>query len=140
MTRPIKFRGRCSKQSAYSGEWIFGSLIIPDKIEDGEVLIMHAISDSASMRYHVDVHTIGQFTGLYDKNSKEIYEGDIVRICGYQNCQVVFERGAFCYATKWGASPFLTNPNFHYNSVGGFCEVKVIGNIHDNPELIEKIE
>lgn len=141
MNRPIKFRGRCSKQSAYSGEWVTGSLIIPDEIENNEVLIMHAISDSALMKYHVDVHTIGQFTGLYDKNGKEIYEGDIILYGGSIQHEVVFRHGAFGYLIYGGEFiSYAGNTNFTFNPLNRSKKHEVIGNIYGNPELIEKIE
>ena len=79
----------------------------------------------------IDKDTISQYTGLKDKNGKEIYEGDIVD-GGNTIGEVVFQRGRFmpvypdgCY-DSWEA-----------NTMDSF-EIQVIGNIYENPELIEE--
>ena len=136
--REIKFRGRLS----HSKQWVFGNLIIAqnkypyiipfDVFEpDGH----HLIIDSDSP-YWVDDETIGQFTGLFDKNGVEIYEGDILGGCngsinGYEwkqaPIEIQFENGRFnipLWAAKqeWDRTHYLV----------------IIGNIHDNPELLTK--
>ena len=67
-----------------------------------------------------------QYTGLKDKNGKEIYEGDIINDCGVKGVVVLF-RGSFCYDS--GKS---------YSSLHELdtCVMEVIGNIFENPELI----
>jgi hypothetical protein len=69
--------------------------------------------------------TIEQFTGLLDKNGKEIYEGDIVLDCDEDiNMDVIFENGIFCTCNT--------------NSIYEMDDIEVIGNIHENPELLNK--
>jgi len=65
------------------------------------------------------------FTGLKDKNSKEIYEGDILLNDGGKIDEVIFHQGCFCYK--------LGDRRYHIfdNTIGG-----VIGNIYENPELL----
>ena len=66
MNREIKFRGK----RIDNGEWVYGYLADEDYINDINSIDLSSIE--------VDRDTIGQFTGLFDKNGKEIYEGDIL--------------------------------------------------------------
>ena len=140
MNRVVKFRGKCSPQSKYKGEWVTGSLVVPEQIEDNEVLIVVAHSDSCKSTYHVDKDTIGQFTGLYDANEKEIYERDIIRFhfngSEYILC-VIFnnEVGAWCVAYKGGEYVGIRPLGELLCEYSG---MEVIGNIHDNPELFKE--
>lgn len=69
-----------------------------------------------------------QCTGLKDKNGKLIYEGDIVND-GEQYAKVIFDKSCFCYDDGSGYYEDLAFYHIH-------CEV--IGNIHENPELLEE--
>lgn len=130
MKREIKFRGKCSKQSKYAGEWVYGNLVVPEEIQGDEVMIVKALSDDSSCTYHVDVNSVGQFTGKNDKNRKEIYEGDILRnesckgVVSYRNGAFVLDLGKSC------------------GCVYLFCldSLLVVGNIYDNPELLKQNE
>ena len=72
------------------------------------------------------LYILMQYTGFHDKNGKEIFEGDIVRITNGVVATVVFEWGAFDY----------DNPHGYQNlsESGDLCEV--IGNLYENPELL----
>jgi len=83
---------------------------------------------------HSSKYIIEQFTGLHDRNGKEIYEGDVVTsdIHVPQNMEVRFAEGGFC--AWWGDDDLLIDMAHFYNSRG--CCIEVIGNIHENPELL----
>lgn len=55
MNREIKFRGKCSPQSKYQGEWITGSLVVPEIIKDNELLIVVAHSDFTGSRFSINL-------------------------------------------------------------------------------------
>ena len=129
--REILFRGKRS-----SGEWVYGSAYRSET-----KAIITQISESTPTMVegmHVLPETIGQYTGLTDKNGKKIFEGDIVKaqddVFGSPFCNgivgtVIFEEAAYFIET-----PNIIDTVYLYNE----CAVyKVIGNIHDNPELLE---
>lgn len=126
MNRKIKFRGKTE-----SNQFIFGDLI---QYENGDTAIFERKitgygyeATQISNRTKVDNGTIGQFTGLHDKNGKEIYEGDIISNESYKGV-VVYKNGSF--VLDLGKS---------CGCVYLFCldSLLVIGNIYDNPELLE---
>ena len=118
--REILFRGK----RFCNNKWMFGSLF---RWNDGDCFIV--VGDHRHSHYKVDPETVGQFTGLTDKNGKKIFEGDIIRAFGE------------IYACRWddGNVEFgLSNKHesFGIAYVAGY-DMEVIGNIHDNPELLE---
>ena len=149
--RQIKFRAKDYE----IGEWLYGSLIqrkgfypsilFPNPTGDGKIRYVECC---------VDVETIGQFTELEDKNGKEIYEGDIVDWTFFYNrigpnggvtetditlrgvivwgtAGFVFEvwRNDFENAGWYGIADLNFDPS---------SDIEVIGNIYDNPELVER--
>jgi hypothetical protein len=79
--------------------------------------------------FRQDHWTCEQFTGLYDKNGKEIYEGDILKTLDGSICFVIWSGTSF-----WLESPGSEAKDWEYNSFYEHCEV--IGNIHENKELL----
>ena len=123
MKREIKFRGK----RLANDEWCYGSLLI---WADGECTILEkSDSSNAVWKREINPDTVGQFTGLCDAEGEEIYEGDILRegFTGY-TFQVVYDAPEFCFKANDYGYRFL-------NRVENF---EVAGNIHDNPELLER--
>ena len=124
--RTIEFRGRDEK-----GEWHYGNLLA-DSCVDGKDAAF--ISPGfpvvlTAMIYRVDPATVGQFTGLTDKNGNDVYEGDILRYpLSGKTYQVVFKDGIF-----WGEGGNGCGASTHF-----FPSCEIIGNIYDNPEMIKK--
>ena len=121
------------------GEWIVGYLYRLSE-NNPPFIMLRKYGES----YEVDEHTICQCTGLKDKNGNLIWENDIVEIGEHEDTvnglyKVIYCENAHCYALK-------RSVDFHYNfftfsDLNGFeTSSKVIGNIFDNPELLESEE
>ena len=121
--REILFRGK----RLDNGEWIYG-----DVVQFPTHGIVRIVEQEPSYKdAEVDLDTVGQYTGLTDKNGKKIFEGDIFTD-GISNYVVTFTNGAFTIDYR---------PDFlAYFLVSGFADGDIIGNIHDNPELLEEKE
>lgn len=128
--RTIKFRGKRLDNS----EWVYGDLlrmhgvpyIYPDPAPDGW-------ND-----YEVIPDTVGQFTGQFDDSGKEIYEGDIVAN-DFGNAYIVNMAVEWCTDGYWALHEIYGDDTMHF--VADYLkEIEVIGNIHDNPELMKQNE
>lgn len=121
--REILFRGK----RIDNGEWIYGDLI-----QDGKGYVGMWEQTPLSHNYKIDPSTVGQYTGLTDKNGKKIFEGDIVT--GFFNHEKIV--GYIFYGSD--ASFFIQRDGLlgiGLNNASDWLEV--IGNIHDNSELLE---
>lgn len=129
--REIKFRG------FGAGRWRYGCYVHFDSKPDRHSEVYNSdfcdfiVSQSQYGEHHipVDPETVGQFTGLHDKNGREIYEGDII-LC----------RTKYPYQVQWSRGEFIIkNKELAVASLMSFlpAEILVIGNIYDNPELLE---
>lgn len=133
MNREILFRGKLE----YNGKWIYGDLL---QYENGDVAIFGEKLSSfgcecteMSKRDRVIPDTIGQYTGLKDKNGNKIFEGDIVRLGGgFHYFTFNIEYGSFVAASIKGDIGIRLFQRTITN-----CGYAIIGNIHDNPELIK---
>ena len=90
-----------------------------------------------------DIYDLEQFTGLYDKNEKEIYEGDLCLIYNPYNghpakgvAEVIFSHE---YVGGWVLTSDKNDKLNRLNIGSRTNEIEVIGNIHENPELLEVI-
>lgn len=147
--REIEFRGK----RLDNGEWVYGSLfntiwryhedksrvcyIFPDDMIDA--IDGDNWEDFADVAedYEVDPDTIGQYTGLKDKNGTKIYEGDVIQLDTFNPPLFVvdFVEGAFCL--KQDDYGYYTD--IHYVQHAGINQAENIGNIHDNPKLLSKL-
>ena len=140
--REVIFRGK----RADNGGWIEGDLLQIKYYNKPIIECKIMPQTPVSSAYPVIPETVGQFTGLTDRNGKKIFEGDIVRLTDEHN------------EIEWTAVVVFGNPNGEYNwgwqlkaigefdgnkdillwvdmeESGAYCEI--IGNIHDNPELL----
>lgn len=123
--REILFR---AKREA-TNEWVYGYFV--NEYDDFQIYVQPQII-TRSGREYVNENTLGQFTGLTDKNGMKIFEGDIVRY-GDTIHKVVFEQrnGTAYFGLIY--SPIETLPFGHYQDLR---QLEVIGNIYENPELI----
>lgn len=155
--REILFRGK----RFMDGEFVDGSLFIDEKKDKHEILVGYV---NYRVGWEVDPETVGQYTGLTDKNGTKIFEGDIVRYNTFDDfdCFSAVKFGEYKqdgsggeYNPKNVVGWYVDVGNFtcpdwaendptyfscylcqqNLNEVAGSCEV--IGNIHDNPELLE---
>jgi hypothetical protein len=131
VTREIKFRGRRFD----NGEWVYGSLICRNSTRS---IVSHDLMIHPGWQeFDVDPETVGQCTGLIDKNDREVYEGDIIdtTIKARPIMVVVWDEGAL----TWG----LVDPTSGHRAGDGYLDatmdyVEVIGNIYENPELLSQ--
>jgi uncharacterized phage protein (TIGR01671 family) len=135
--REIKFRGKRDD----NGEWVYGSLNIY-KYDSGEVdYNIMALIDNSFIMVNVIPESIGQFTGLKDKNGKEIWENDIVQ--DEFNTGVVFwndYRGMFNIDDSYTDNPLPEEEDKKRQMIYPFDDwinYEVIGNIYDNQELLK---
>ena len=145
--REVIFRGKRTD----NGKWECGDLLSPNEFNAIPHIVyiayLNEYGDIGEISTPVIPETVGQYTGLTDKNGKKIFEGDIVRLTDEHN------------EIEWTAVVVFGNPNGEYNwgwqlkaigefdgnkdillwvdmeESGAYCEI--IGNIHDNPELLE---
>ena len=154
MKREIKFRGKIKtvnfeqklallNKPQSDGEWAYGDIHLQSKTP-------HIHVDSYC--YPIDIDTIGQFTGLKDKNGKEIYEGDIVEWLFFYTIHssngadgdreellkgvIEWRQGGFVFRVlenDFENAGWYSISDLHTETQ---TDVEVIGNIHDNPELL----
>ena len=116
--RDIEFRAKDKN----TGDWVYGFYRLGSFLKDAHIDSAHSVNS-----WHVIPETVGQYTGLKDKNGVKIFEGDILQLGRHQTTGLV----------KWDKGSFLVDDEY----LGWMADefrmhgITVIGNIHDNPEL-----
>jgi uncharacterized phage protein (TIGR01671 family) len=139
MNREVAFRGkRCS-----DGKWVYGfyvesktswrghkphkSWIVPDAISNGGFF-------NVLGRYAVKDDTVGQFTGLRDKNGKRVFEGDVVHVVWQDSMFCQWHERTVLVEFKYGRFTVYQSKPFEHSDKRYF---EVIGNIYDNFDLMK---
>lgn len=130
MKREIKFRGKRVRTEDPLERWIEGSYVEYTNIRDEKIIKI--MSQSGYMN-DINPETVGQFTGLCDKNGKEIYEGDIVE-CNGDICKVMYSNHYAGFALDKKGWLYL----HFFGEAFSNKDCLVIGNIHDNIELLKE--
>ena len=147
MSRVIKFRGKFSD----SHSWVYGYYY--NNCEVGvnqDIIVYHDHEAGDSVHSVINSKYLGQYTGLLDKNGKEIFEGDILKRVGRND---IFQGSADDIP---GANPinikievveikvtntcfgFSLSPERTYSERGNPATYEIIGNIYENPDLLKK--
>ena len=145
MNREILFRGQHRRKgekvkldgTPVESKWIYGGICQFN--EDRSIIYQ---TEPEFQKYSVYTDTVGQYTGLKDKNGRKIFEGDIVRLFNRNGQEIM------SYVVEWysDCSMFVLDCiDFDMEFDTDFTvfygdEFEIVGNIHDNPELVRKDE
>ncbi len=163
--REILFRAKAINRTGYersnykNGDWVYGWLTKPPNPYCPETLPAHMRDTDGVSGIDVDFDTVGQYTGLTDKNGTKIFESDIITfedVCceggsGYEypdewavetmnRAEIIIRNGCVCFGKKlFETSAYEDIQSYYPNLNEWFAECsEVIGNIYDNPELLEE--
>lgn len=137
--REILFRGK----RVDNGEWVKGFYVnVPEHYKPEMSGKSYIVSINNGISFEVIPETVGEYTGLPDKNGTEIFEGDIVR---GKDCIGCMREGSVFYDNYYAMYMIKPNTKSEYREVNCFTSLtpvdaylEVIGNIHDNPELLQE--
>jgi uncharacterized phage protein (TIGR01671 family) len=139
--REILFRGKVVQDCNYKGKFIhgdfgYGNCIRPIENVGDNINKIYRLYDELAF-VEVDPETLGQFTGLLDKNGKKIFEGDILSLK-----DEVGKKGIVTVGFEDGG--FIVFKGLAWRYIGAYLnienELEIVGNIHDNGELYREIK
>lgn len=125
--REILFRGKRKD----NGKWVYGNYAFTDN--NGK---RHFIFQNKAFEFEVVPETVGQYTGLTDKNGKKIFEADILRVAYHPEQDVIIEWSDGRFGFRRANKPkdyVYSNTRYMQNAVG---RLKIVGNIYDSPKLL----
>ena len=137
--REILFRGK----RIDNGEWVEGIFLQDKDLEQYYIEYFDYYSTIDGLQrdycqYEIIYETIGQYTGLIDKNGKKIFEGDIIDTPD-RLVEVVWLKGNAQFDLNFiRYAHDIRISNFRGIEMRDLCDYEVIGNVHDNPELLKK--
>ena len=154
--REILFRGKTTKKEnenyGFNNAFVYGDLLTNKGVyyihPQNNVFRVHNELANILVAHEVIPETVGQFTGLTDKNGKKIFEGDIVRVKGKETEEnwkdydefgkVVFENGAFLIkvANIFNGKKYFSEVHSRYMTTADWVEREVVGNVFENKELL----
>jgi len=134
MNREIKFRGKVYHYGNDCG-WVYGDFY---RYYNGSLhYTIVSLDEFETKEYAVEISTVGQYTGLLDKNKTEIYEGDIVKWSSWV-LGSVYEKNnpKKINVVEWSTKRGKWFVDKDLWDLGAYSDIEVIGNIYENPELI----
>ncbi len=136
--REILFRGK----RVDNGEWIEGYFLPGNERQSLHPCIFVYLPETQSFEcFDIDIDTLGEYTGLTDKNGTRLFEGDIVKITGFHTTAIAAVKyGSTKESTSWGWYFDDNDGHAYFLMSKAFCEDYngiIIGNIHDTPELLK---
>lgn len=139
--REILFRGRRKD----TGEWVYWTCMGKlHQTQNGKLMSgTTGLTEWAYELLSIDDDTIGQYTGITDKHGKYVFEGDMIRHCNDCPDAELEEKGVVFWDEEYCGWRRTSNGAFHRGAVDTYrlsweCVYEVIGNIHDDPELMEE--
>ena len=137
--REILFRGK----RVDNGEWIEGYFLPGNERKSLHPCIFVYLPETQNFEcFDIDIDTLGEYTGVKDKNGTRIFEGDIIKITGFHTTAIAAVKygSRSEKSTSWGWYFDDNHGHTYHLESQAFCRdynAIIIGNIHDNPELLK---
>lgn len=126
-----------AKQAGGSGKWVYGFYVEAETLDKSGIEYF-IIEKSADGESHLIIpETVGQYTGLTDKNGIKIFEGDVVEVTDDYGSTTLCDCGVGCICFLDGTWYVQDEVNNGLYEINRSYYIEVIGNIHDNPDLLK---